>query len=88
VPKEARTKTGNGIPYLAPTWEFSRSGTVTMALPRMTVTTAVSQSKPNTSPTFARLQEGMTTAVPIHNARYEYSPQPRKRIGVGARSRL
>jgi hypothetical protein len=69
TPKDARTKTGKGMPYLAPTCELRRSGTVTMALPRMTVRTAVVQWKPKTRPTLARLQEGMTTQVPTQKAR-------------------
>ncbi len=33
VPKEARTKTGNGIPYRVPAWALITSGTRTMAFP-------------------------------------------------------
>ena len=88
VPKEARTKTGNGMPYLAPTCELSSSGTVTIALPRITTRIDVSGSNPKTSPMFARLHDGMTTQHPTQNARNEYRPQFRSRAGVGARSLL
>ena len=88
VPKEARTNTGNGMPYFAPTWEFRSSGTVTMALPRITTRIDVSGSKPKTRPMFARLHDGMTTQQPTQNARNEYSPQFLRRAGVGARSLL
>jgi hypothetical protein len=71
VPKDARTYTGNGIPYFAPTCEFSSSGTVTIALPKITTRTDVNGSNPKTSPMFARLHEGMTTQHPTQNARYE-----------------
>src|SRR5213592_4828524 len=88
VPNDARTKTGNGIPYFAPTCEFNRRGTVTIALPRMTTKIEVSGSNPNTRPMFARLHDGMTTQHPTQNARNEYRPQLRSRAGVGARSLL
>src|SRR2546422_8642173 len=88
VPNDARTKTGNGMPYLAPTCEFNRSGIVTIALPRTTTRTDVSGSNPKTRPTFARLQDGMTTHRPTQKARNEYRPQLRSRAGVGARSLL
>src|SRR2546425_2095636 len=88
VPNEARTKTGNGIPYFAPTCELSSSGIVTMALPRTTTRIDVNGSKPKTRPMFARLHDGMTTQQPTQNARNEYSPQFRRRAGVGARSLL
>ena len=88
VPKEARTKTGNGMPYFAPTCEFRSNGTVTIALPRITTKIEVAGSKPKTSPMFARLHDGMTTQQPTQNARNEYRPQLRNRAGVGARSLL
>src|SRR5207247_11253189 len=86
VPKEARTKTGNGMPYFAPTCEFSSSGTVTMALPRTTTKMEVAGSKPKTSPIFARLHDGMTTQQPTQTARNEYRPQLRSAGGVGGRA--
>src|SRR6266568_2645527 len=88
VPKDARTKTGNGMPYFAPTCEFRSNGTVTIALPRITTKIEVAGSKPKTSPMFARLHDGMTTQQPTQNARNEYRPQLRNLAGVGARSLL
>src|SRR5438874_4710108 len=47
VPYAARAKTGKGMPYLVPGWEFRRIGTSTMVLPSSTVTSACHQFMPD-----------------------------------------
>ncbi len=46
VPKLARTKTGKGMPYLAPAWALSSIGMSTMRLPSRMVPTACFQFMP------------------------------------------
>jgi hypothetical protein len=45
-PKDARTNTGNGMPYLAPACAFRIMGTSTIRLPSRMVPTACFQSMP------------------------------------------
>ena len=47
VPKEARTSTGNGMPYLVPGWALSRIGPSTMTLPSPMVSSACHQLIPS-----------------------------------------
>ncbi len=46
VPKLARAKTGNGMPYFVPGCALSRMGTSTMMLPRPMVSSACHQFMP------------------------------------------
>src|ERR671919_1412941 len=46
TPKEARTKTGNGTPYLVPAWAFKSIGMRTSTLPREMVSRACHQFIP------------------------------------------
>src|SRR5215471_91969 len=45
TPKEARTNTGNGIPYRAPAWALSNIGMSTIMLPSRIVPTAGNESR-------------------------------------------
>jgi len=46
TPNEARTNTGNGMPYLAPAWALSSIGTSTIRLPSRMVPMACFQLMP------------------------------------------
>ena len=46
TPKEARAKTGKGMPYCAPAWAFKSMGIKTRTLPRKTVKRACFQFIP------------------------------------------
>ncbi len=46
TPNEARTKTGNGMPYFAPAWAFSSIGISTITFPSRMVPIACFQLMP------------------------------------------
>lgn len=67
-PKEARARTGKGMPYLGPAWPVASIGSRTMTLARAMVNTACFQSMPSATSPEARVQLGMQWAMEIHSA--------------------
>jgi hypothetical protein len=68
TPNEARTSTGNGIPYLVPACAFSTIGTSTMMLPSRIVKIACFQLIPPAINPDASMYVGMHTAIDTHSA--------------------
>lgn len=87
-PKEARARTGKGMPYLGPAWPVSSIGKSTIRLARAIVRTACFQSMPRVTRPEASSQDGMLCAMPIHSAAKLYVVQVRRATGTGRRSSL
>jgi hypothetical protein len=68
VPKLALTKTGNGMPYLAPACPFNIIGTNTMVLPRNMVKMACHQFMPPSMSELAIIYVGIHKLMLIHKA--------------------
>ncbi len=88
MPKEARAKTGKGMPYLGPACPVSSIGISTMTLARAMVSTACFQSMPTAMSPEARVQEAVLWAMPTHSAEKLYVVQVRFSTGTGSRSSL
>ncbi len=88
TPKEARAKTGKGMPYLGPACPVSSIGTSTIRLARAMVNTACFQSMPTAISPEARVQEAVLWAMPTHSAEKLYVVQVRLAAGTGSRSAL
>lgn len=87
-PKEARARTGKGMPYLGPACPVSSIGASTITLPSAMVNTACFQSMPSATRPEASSQDGMLWAMPIHRAAKLYVVQVRRSTGTGSRSSL
>jgi hypothetical protein len=68
TPKEERTKTGKGTPYLVPAWALRSIGIRTRTFPREMVRSACHQFIPAAMRVEARVYVVMTTAIPIQSA--------------------
>src|SRR5919107_2838058 len=68
TPKEARTKTGKGTPYLVPAWAFSTIGIRTSTLPKEMVRSACHQFIPAAMRPDAKRYVVMTMDIPIQSA--------------------
>src|SRR5437762_631565 len=88
TPNDARTNTGNGIPYLAPACAFSTMGTSTIRLPNRMVAIACHQFMPPAMRPEASMYVGTHTAIEIQSEAKLYVPQVRFSGGIGARSSL
>src|SRR3954466_8018290 len=87
-PKEARARTGKGMPYLGPACPVASIGSSTMMLARAMVNTACFQSMPSATRPEARVQLGMQCAMEIHRAAKLYVVHLRSETGTGRRSSL
>ena len=87
-PKEARARTGNGMPYLGPACPVSSIGSSTITLARAMVNTACFQSMPRATSPEASVQDGMLWAMPTHRAAKLYVVQVRSATRHGRRSSL
>ena len=87
-PKEARARTGKGMPYLGPACPVSSIGASTIRLASAMVNTACFQSMPSATRPEASSQDGMLWAIPIHRAAKLYVVQVRRSTGTGSRSSL
>ena len=63
TPKEARTRTGKGIPYFAPAWALRTIGTRTIRLPKRIVPMACHQFIPFWMSPEASIYVGMQTLI-------------------------
>lgn len=87
-PKEARARTGKGMPYLGPACPVRSIGASTITLASAMVNTACFQSMPSATRPEASSQDGMLWAMPIHRAAKLYVVQVRRSTGTGSRSSL
>src|SRR6185503_16854656 len=68
VPKEARQKTGKGMPYFVPACAFRIIGITTMTLPRKMVMMACDQFMPPPISDEASMYVGMQADIEIQSA--------------------
>src|SRR5262249_9831642 len=88
MPNAARQYTGNGMPYLVPTWPFRIIGTRAMMLARTMVSTACHQFMPSSISDDASMYVGTQAAMATHSAAMSRRRHLRWAVVVGARSGL